>query len=270
MIYSTEAATTVLKMAKEALDRPESAPVRLQKLWWTLLFSRARALTASVRQLTGDKVAGGPFKDMKLIQEVSTIYPSPMLLGCYEHELHPVFEKAIAGNYQRILNIGCSLGYYAVGLARRMPHVIVEAFDIDPEARRKCADLARLNNVEDRVKIGGQFYGDDFSTYRDEKTLVLMDIEGAETSLLDPARYPALQKFDVIVELHDMIDATTSQKICERFVGSHTVELIKNVNFLPDLSAVLAADAYIDPFDQLLLGWEGRDGSTPWGIFYAK
>ena len=58
-------------------------------------------------------------------------------------------KKLLPTDYARILNIGCSVGYYAVGLAVRMPHVIVEAFDIDAEARRKCLDMAQANGVEE-------------------------------------------------------------------------------------------------------------------------
>ncbi len=270
MRYNSENAATVLQLVEGGLKETGSAEDRLHQLWLTLLFSRARALLNGVRLACGDQVLGGVFKGMALTGDALELYRTPVLLGCYEHELHPVVEKLIAGNYTRILNIGCSVGYYAVGLALRMPQVTVEAFDISPEAQKKCAELARLNGVQERVHISGLFKGEDFASYVDGKTLVVMDIEGGEKDLLDPVRYPALRKMDVLVELHDLIDPAISQTVIDRFAPSHSMEFIRNRNLLPDASAFLPEGQYLDPFDHLLLGWECRDGETPWGVFVAK
>ncbi len=270
MNFTPEEARVSLKIIEGFLTGDEPAPTRLKKIHWTLMRLRAMALTNGLRLLVGNKVYAGPFKDMLLTEDALLAYQTPVLLGCYEHELHPAFEAVIAGDYARILNIGCAVGYYAVGLARRMPHVRVEAFDIDPEARRKCSEMARANGVESRVSVLGQFYGDDFDKYGDEKTLVLMDIEGAEKELLDPEKYPALRKMDVIVEMHDLLDAEISKVLTARFAPSHKIETIRNRPFLPDVEKLLPEDYYLDPYDNLLMGWDWRDGRTPWGIFKTK
>ena len=225
MHYTREAAQIVLDMVDECMKSNDPPELKVRKIWWDMMYMRAIALSNDLRALVGNKVQGGPFKDMLLTQDAITQYMSPFQLGTYEHELHPVFEKIIAGNYTHILNIGCSVGYYAVGLARRMPHKTIKAFDTDPEARRKCAEMAYLNGVQDRVLISGQFDGERFDNYADGKTLVLMDIESAETQLLDPVKYPALLKMDVVVELHDLMDHTISKTVCARFTASHKVEL---------------------------------------------
>jgi len=272
MEFSPAEAEISLKIADGILKDGVVVPphFRLKKLVWTLLCLRARALTNGLRLLTGDKVCGGPFKDMILTNDALVAYQSPILLGCYEHELHPFFEGVIANNYERILNIGCSVGYYAVGLARRMPNVVVEAFDIDGPARNKCLAMAKANGVEDRVHISGEFFGKDFEKYADKKTLVLMDIEGAEKDLLNPEIFPALRKMDVLVELHDFGDPTISKTIIPHFDPSHTIEIIKNRTSLPDLDALLPENYHLDPYDHMLLGWECREGKTPWGVFYVK
>ena len=115
------------------------------------------------------------------------------LLGCYEQPLQPFIEQAIRAAYPVVLNIGCAEGYYAVGMARRMPATRVHAFDIDPAAQRVCAELAAKHGVADRVRIGARFTPDDFAAYAGQKTLVLCDIEGGEKDLLDPETAPALR-----------------------------------------------------------------------------
>ena len=272
MEFSPAEAEISLKIVENILkeDVPVPPSFRLKKLVWTLLCLRARALTNGLRLLTGDKVCAGPFKDMALTNDALIAYQAPILLGCYEHELHPFFEEVIAKGYGRILNIGCSVGYYAVGLARRMPNVIVEAFDIDEAARKKCAEMARANGVEDRVPISGEFFGKDFEKYADKKTLVIMDIEGAEKDLLNPNAFPALRKMDVLVELHDFADPMISKTIIPLFESSHTIEIIKNRTSLPDVDNLLPEKYHLDPYDHMLLGWECREGKTPWGVFRAK
>jgi len=272
MNYTTEQASLILQAMDTCMREDIDPAYKLKKIWWTLLLTRSEALTNGLRPLTGDKVYSGPFKDMLLTNDAiqSSGCRSSILLGCYEQELHTLFEKIIATNYTRVLNIGCSVGYYAVGLARRMPHTMIEAFDIDPNARRKCTELAKINGVSDRINVSGKFSGDDFAKYTEGRTLVLMDIEGAETQLLDPVRYPALQKMDVVVELHDILNPVISKEVSTRFIPTHHVEIIKNQNFLPDLGTLLPQTYHLDPFDHLLLGWEARDGATPWGVFSSK
>ncbi len=272
MSDSSKNAEIILRLIEDSLKARDknSAVARLNNLWGLLLCSRAQELTSGLRQITDTKVHDGPFKGMLLTEAAVRLFRAPILLGCYEHELHPALEKVISADYDCIVNIGCSAGYYAVGLACRMPRAVIDAFDIDPDARRKCAEMARLNGVEDRVRLSGQFYGDTFSDYADRRTLVLVDIEGAEKELLNPVRYPALQKMDVIVELHDLVDPEISHAVCARFEASHAIEIIKNTTILPNVSGLLPEDFYLAALDHFLLGWESRDGPTPWGVFLKK
>jgi hypothetical protein len=75
---------------------------------------------------------------------------------------------------------------------------------------------------------------------------------------------------DVIVELHDLMDPLISKTISDRFEASHDIEIIRNQTSLPDVEKLLPEGAYVDPYDHMLLGWECRDGKTPWGLFRVK
>ena len=271
MNYANEDAANVLKIVETCLKEEGTPRYRLQCLWQSLHHLHARGLTNGIRKIVGDKVIDGLFKGMVLSEEALITYRAPILLGIYEHELIPVFEKIIADPiYTRILNIGCSVGYYATGLALRMPQVQIYAYETDPEARAKCANMLKINGVEDRVRLGGHFSGADFPTFVDSKTLVLMDIEGAEKDLLDPKLYPALKKMDILVELHDVFDPTITPTIFARFEATHELSLIRNKNIMPDVSKLFHESQYIDAVEQALLGWEARDGATPWGFFKVK
>jgi len=74
------------------------------------------------------------------------------LLGTYELELHSVIEEAIAKRFERIIDIGCADGYYAVGLAMRT-NATVYAFDCEPREREYCRQMALTNGVHQRVHV---------------------------------------------------------------------------------------------------------------------
>lgn len=228
---------------------------------------RAFLLQNTLLEEYGPKILGGPFQGMRFVRQVSEGCCVPKLLGCYEQELHPHVEQAIARDYSQVLNIGVAEGYYAVGLARRMLRTKVFAFDIDLNAQRTCAALARENGVADRVQIAGLFRGEDFAHYREPRTLLVCDIEGAERELLDPQAYPALAGMDIIVELHDCLVPGLSLEIPRRFSATHEITLVKQSGRAQPLPPLFDELSHLD---QLLAVWEWRSGPTPWAIMLAR
>lgn len=174
----------------------------------------------------GHVVSHGPFAGMSF-RGCEEAFSTAMLLGFYEMELHPHIEAAVARPYAQIVNVGCAGGYYAVGLALRMPLATIRAFDMNAAAARACKALATENRVGDRVHVGGLFSGGDFDRLITGQTLVVCDIEGAEREVLDPDRYPSLRTADLIVELHDHISAGVSSAVVERFSKSHDVTVVR-------------------------------------------
>jgi hypothetical protein len=215
----------------------------------------------------GAKILSGPFEGMRFVPQVAEGCCIPKLLGCYEEELHPYVEQAIARDYAQVLNIGVAEGYYAVGLSRRLPKAKVFAFDIDDNAQRTCAAVARENGVGERVQVGGRFRGEDFARFAEPRTLLVCDIEGAERELLDPQAFPALRRMDIIVELHDCLVPGLSTQIPERFLVSHDITLVKQAGRGKPLPPLFDKLSHLD---QLLAVWEWRSGPTPWAIMLAR
>ena len=210
------------------------------------------------------EVQGGPFKGMKLaLDNPSTFH----LTGYYETPLIPHLEELADRPYDCIVNLGSSFGYYAVGLALRVPGARIVVYEIDDEIRGMCRELAILNGVDHRFEFRGAADGNHFAEFCTEKTLIVCDIEGMEKQILDPVLYPALEGMDMVVELHDCIDPSISGELTRRFAGSHDIKMAENdrltVTF-PPLFKELAA------IDQVIAAWDGRSGPTPWGIFTAK
>jgi hypothetical protein len=270
MHYSLPQAAHVLSEVNRVLAAPDPDDFKVRRVWGSMSYLRASVLASMLKNSIGTDVYSGPFKGMHLTPDVLQGAYAPVLLGTYENELHPAIERIASQPYKHILNIGCAYGYYSVGLALRLPQATVRAFDTNEVCQQRCRDMATLNGVQSRVIVSGEFRGEDFVKYANERTLVFMDIEGAEMQLLNPELYPALQKMDVVVELHDLYDGTISKTILERFAPSHETQFVRNKPKLFDFESIVGPEVYVEPSDMMLAAWENRAGPTPWGVMWAK
>ena len=226
---------------------------------------RSKALARTFLSLTGPRIATGPFAGMDYVAEASEGALMPRLLGTYESELHPHLLAIAAEGLDCVIDVGCAEGYYAVGLARLMPQVTVYAFDIDPRAQAACADLAARNGVSERVIVGGEFRPDGFQAFAGRRALVMVDAEGAEVEILQPALSPALAQMRIVVETHDLIRPGALDLMVERFKPTHRIARVDQQPRAVELPAWLRE---LPPLDQLLAVWEWRAAPTPWLVMH--
>ena len=161
----------------------------------------------------------------------------------------------------QIVDIGCAEGYYAVGLALRLPNSTIHARDTDPAARALVAQLAADNGVSERVIVGGAMDHAALSLCTDAETVVICDIEGAEDRLLDPVAGPGLLQADILVECHPATAPGVVERLKARFGTTHRIsEIGRHVDDsgFPDWM-----EEFSD-LDRLIALWEWRSGPTPW------
>lgn len=244
-------------------DEQLNNALRLLSKWRSVLIQN------TLLQREGTIVRQGPLKGLDFIRESAEGCHVAKLLGTYEQPLQPYIESAIDAGYSAVINIGCAEGYYAVGLARRMPEAVSYAYDIDENAQRSCAQLAEKNGVRDRVVVRGQLNPDEFASYSDGKVLVFCDIEGAEESLLDPAVSPSLAKMDIIVEAHECLVKGVTDRLIERFSRTHRIHKVEDLGTRM-IEAPPEWFTKLSHLDQLLATWEWRSGPTPWLVMTVK
>jgi hypothetical protein len=262
--------STICQQLRESFNQPAADEVaqlnnalRLLSKWRSVLIQN------TVLKQQGTVVMEGPLKGLDFLPQSAEGCHIAKLLGCYEQPLLPFIEEAIQANYSTILNVGCAEGYYAVGMARRMPNTKVLAFDLNSKAQEVCAALAAKNNVADRITIGALFKPEDFANYAGQKVLVLCDIEGAERELLNPELAPALKGMDIIMESHECLIPGITQEIINRFQDSHTITLVED-NGQRQLQNAPKWFNNLAHLDQLLATWEWRSGPTPWLVMKAN
>ena len=250
------------KPADNETDQLNNA-FRLLAKWRSILISNSIIASHETHVLQG------PMRGLRYVANSSEGCLAARLIGCYEQPLLTFLEEAICTDYTNVVNIGCSDGYYAVGMARRMPKSKMWAYDINPAAQNACTELAQKNDVSERIEIGALFGPEDFAQFANKKTLVMCDIEGAEQELLDPQLAPDLVGMDIIVESHECIIKGLTQTLLDRFSVTHEITLIQDTGqrhfeILPKDYEKWAN------LDQLVATWEWRSGPTPWLVMKSK
>jgi len=235
--------------------------LRLAARWRTHVLSR------TYQAHHGSRIMGGLFAGMEFVSEAAEGPLIPKLLGVYENELHPHLAAFMTDGVDTVIDVGCAEGYYAVGLARAMPGAKVHAYDIDENARRVCAELAIRNGVGERVIVGGEFMPDGFEAFAHQRVLVIVDTEGAEVDILQPALSPALAGMNIIVETHDLYRAGALATMVERFSPTHDITRVDQQPKRFDLPPWLVELPHLD---QLLAVWEWRAQPTPWLVMRPK
>ena len=250
---------TQLQAASQIGPNELNEALRLLSKWRSVLIQN------TVLQRQGTLVMQGPLKGLYFLEQSAEGCHVAKLLGCYEQPLQPYIQQAIDAGYPTILNIGCAEGYYAVGMARRMPDTTVFAYDLNEAALPVCRELAQRNGVADRVHVGGLFTPADFSAYADRphRVLVLCDIEGAERDLLNPQAAPSLAGMDLIVESHECLLPGITAELVARFSPTHHVTVVQD-DGQRQLESPPAWFCNLAHLDQLLATWEWRSGPTPW------
>ncbi len=177
-------------------------------------------------------VLHGPFKGM-LYPEFKSVGSAiaPKVLGSYERELHPILEEICLNDYSEIVDVGCAEGYYAVGLAMRLPKAKVFAFDTDDDAIRLCKQMAQMNKVADRIIIGSFCDAKVLQSIPyTKRALIISDCEGYEKQLFTKDTVSTLANHDLLIEVHDFLDIEISSVIRQRFEGTHSIKTIRSID----------------------------------------
>lgn len=228
---------------------------------------RSQMLANTYVARNGVTIFQGPFAGMTYVDESTEGALISRLLGCYEAELHPHFDAIAAEGLDCLIDVGCAEGYYAVGLARRLPGLTVYAHDISEAARAACSELAAKNGVSDRVIVGGEFKPTDFEAFAGRRALVLLDAEGAEVDILRPDLSPALAGMKLIVETHDVFRPGALATLVERFSPTHDIIRVESQGKTLEMPPWLET---LSLLDQMLATWEWRMKPTPWLVMRPK
>jgi lipopolysaccharide biosynthesis glycosyltransferase len=214
-------------------------------------------------------VGRGPFTGMLLAGEESWGGAGdlvPKLLGTYEQELAAVVDEVVAWAPDRIVNLGCADGYYAIGLARRVPGAEVIGVDIVVESLRIAREAARANGVDERTTFL-EHMDDVPEVDGSVRTAWFVDIEGAEEALADGPWVERARQDILVVECHDFSRPGVTALLCRAFDASHTVEVIDQQGRDPNAIALLRD---VPEPDRWIALSEGRPRPMHWLVLRPR
>jgi hypothetical protein len=219
------------------------------------------------------RVRGGPFAGLRYVGDSPNPQIAPFLLGLNEMEIWPFVERLIASDSDGFVDIGAAEGYYVAGMARfsRIPRVI--AYEGDRLGRILTRFMARKNGVADRVDVRGlctpELLTEALAPFA--RPSLLMDVEGYEETLADPAAVPPLVRTTMIIELHEHA-RPMADLLRPRFAATHAIEEIwtrpRTVADLP--KSLWPATLFFSRERLLELGTEHRGGPMRWWLLTPK
>jgi len=178
-------------------------------------------LSAKLGSKFNATVQGGPFAGLRLAPECFHEHVAPYLLGTYESELNPWWDKILSGRYSTLLDVGAKFGYYAIGLARHFPDTPVVAFDTDLWAQKIIAQMSALNHTAN-VHVKGYCSPQWLANHCPPNAFILSDCEGFEVELFGQ-RIPALDSATMIIEMHEDQIVDAFQKVAACVSDTHTI-----------------------------------------------
>ena len=171
----------------------------------------------------GDRVIDGPFKGLRLPLASHREHVGPYLLGTYEAELFPWWERLLRQTFAQVIDVGSNFGFYAVALARHFPSVPVVAFDTDWWARRTTRETAKANAARN-VTVRGFCSPAWLAAHLESNALIVSDCEGAEGQLFCSRWVPRFASATFVIELHDSFVPGVGEAIFNRFRATHSID----------------------------------------------
>jgi hypothetical protein len=236
--------------------------------WYVTTAIRKCGEWLTERHLQG-RIVSGPFRAVKLSEREIFGGKTAKLLGTYELELHPTWERIRRLEPSVAINVGGAEGYYAVGIAASWGVEKVIVFESTDEGREGIIANGSLNNIDTHLAVHGVCTEQNLAEAlkNDAVQLLIMDIEGAELDVLGPKVVRELENCTVIIESHDFCHPGCIDELRARFQRTHTVEIVTS-------RKRIAIDfPYTSKMPVFLKEWlmdEGRPGAMEWLVGYPR
>lgn len=171
------------------------------------IVARQMMLAKQLDDLFHSTVQYGPFSGLRLSGDLwwGKTDRSSMLLGTYEQEVLQAITH-LPQSRDLFINVGAADGYYAVGMVANGMCKRSICYEQSEIGQQSIVALADANAVTDRIVVRGEAGPSFLEAFTDgelSRAIVLIDVEGAEFSLLKAPQLERLRTSIVFVELHE-------------------------------------------------------------------
>ena len=189
-----------------------------------------------------------------------------MILGIYEEEvLNSIM--SVPNKYDIFIDLGAADGYYSIGSLISKKFKISYSFEVSDKGREVIQKNATVNKVSHKLHIFGEATKDFYKNIPKKdlnSAVILIDIEGAEFSLLDSKVFSRLNKSIIFIELHDWFFKDSKKKMAKLMSDAKPFfKISKLTTTSRDLSKFPELVNYSDS-ERWLIASEGRSKLMTW------
>jgi hypothetical protein len=240
------------------------------------IFSPTKFIQSLIYDKFNGEILSGPFKELKFQNKHVAAAGIPTILGTYEKEIHSFFTINFLKKYKNFIDIGAGEGYYLAGVLKNNPHIKGIAFEQNINGLNLIKENIALNGFKNEVLLYGKaainLVKKVLVDIINQPTLILVDIEGFEETLLNPEEIEELLNVDLIVEVHEHFIPGLEKLMENRFSKTHSITKVtsqeRNINDLP-IKLPLVIKLIFKKYIIHLMG-EGRAKKMNWFIMQKK
>ncbi|MBU3543956.1 hypothetical protein ICN49_03385 [Polynucleobacter sp. MWH-Mekk-B1] len=233
-----------------------------------VILKRRIKISKKIDSIFKSTVAYGPFIGLRLPVDSwwGATDRGSMLLGLYEKEVLESL-KDIPKKYNTFIDLGAADGYYGIGVLVNNLFEKSICYEISEAGRKTIRENALLNNLLDRVVIRGiarEDFFNEISPEERQKSVLFIDIEGAEFDLMSKVTFEVFSNSVIFIELHEwgMVDGKEKlQKLREDALSTHRITELtmgsRDLSVFPDLKT-------FEDNDRWLICSEGRGQLMTW------
>lgn len=253
-------------LQKYNIELIRTSPKSFKYEFRRLALQRKKQISQEIGERYDFTVQNGIFKGIKLVDSGawSDGDLATKILGLYEHQVLKEIELIKNQKFNKVVNIGASEGYYAIGLSKVFSPCKVYTYDIDESATSILAKLAIINHCD--IASLSEFSFDNASQHislqEDDLVLFVLDCEGCEGGVVH-MEASLVQKSYFIIELHEMFSKGITDRIYNFLIKTHNIKLIPEAPLNPQ--GISEMQSY-KPFERALALDEFRQAGMNWLI----
>ena len=232
-------------------------------------------LSNHIYNISKGKIMYGPLKGLILDKNYmswSRVDLGSIILGFYEQEV--LEELVMISNTRKVfIDVGAADGIFAVGLLAANIFDQSICFEIDDQAKRNILNLAKKNNLENKITI----YDEASVSKMQSMNLIswddvclLVDIEGDEFDFITSEMIETIKGSSLIIEIHDQYTKNPNKSksdLKQILIKEYDIKIITTSS--RDLSQIDEI-MHLHDNDRWLLCSEGRGWRMEWWVCEPK
>jgi hypothetical protein len=196
---------------------------------------RRRKIGRKLHREFGGQVRYGAFKGLKM--PISLVWAkndlASILIGFYEQQvIEWISNKGI--RFLQFIDIGSADGFYLAGILKAELAESAIGFESSILGRASSQRLLELNDLQKKSNVMGvaesnfmEFVSKSVDENKNRWSLLICDIEGGEIDLFNPSNVKLLNRYFLVVELHEWTYKSGDlENFLSIFSSSHSLDFI--------------------------------------------